>query len=98
MFTYKNAPYKIFALGPKFCWAGPIYIYIWNVELFDSRFDPQNFSPILSSILVLRALALKNANAISKGFLTFHGSKMSASKNCKPHYCKIFCNSATIQF
>ena len=23
MFTYKNAPYKIFALGPKFCWAGP---------------------------------------------------------------------------
>ena len=25
MFTYKNAPYKIFALGPKFCWAGPDY-------------------------------------------------------------------------
>ena len=23
MFTYKNAPYKIFALGLKFCWAGP---------------------------------------------------------------------------
>lgn len=23
MFTYKKAPYKIFALGPKFCWAGP---------------------------------------------------------------------------
>ena len=22
MFTYKKAPYKIFALGPKFCWAG----------------------------------------------------------------------------
>ena len=22
MFTYKNAPYKIFTLGPKFCWAG----------------------------------------------------------------------------
>ena len=22
MFTYKNAPYKIFALNPKFCWAG----------------------------------------------------------------------------
>ena len=21
MFTYKKAPYKIFALGPKFCWA-----------------------------------------------------------------------------
>ena len=23
MFTYKNAPYKIFALGPKFCCASP---------------------------------------------------------------------------
>ena len=23
MFTYKKAPYKIFALGSKFCWAGP---------------------------------------------------------------------------
>ena len=23
MFTYKKASYKIFALGPKFCWAGP---------------------------------------------------------------------------
>ena len=46
----------------------------------------------------VRASALKNANAISKGFLTFYGSKMSASKNCKPHYCKIFCNSATVQF
>ena len=22
MFTYKNASYKIFALSPKFCWAG----------------------------------------------------------------------------
>ena len=22
MFTYKKAPYKFFALGPKFCWAG----------------------------------------------------------------------------
>ena len=24
MFTYKKIPYKIFALGPKFCWAGPL--------------------------------------------------------------------------
>ena len=23
MFTYKKVPYKIFALGPKFYWAGP---------------------------------------------------------------------------
>ena len=23
MFTYKKTPYKIFALGPKFCWASP---------------------------------------------------------------------------
>ena len=28
MFTYKNAPYKIFALGPKFCnWADPANKY-----------------------------------------------------------------------
>ena len=26
MFTYKNAPYKIFALGPKFCCAGPVVL------------------------------------------------------------------------
>ena len=25
MFTYKKAPYQIFALGLKFCWAGPAY-------------------------------------------------------------------------
>ena len=23
MFTYKNVPYKILSLGPKFCWADP---------------------------------------------------------------------------
>ena len=46
----------------------------------------------------IRALALKNVNAISKAFLAFHGSKTFASKNCKPHYCKKFCNSATVQF
>ena len=23
MITYKKVSYKIFALGPKFCWAGP---------------------------------------------------------------------------
>ena len=26
MFTYKKAPYKFFALDPKFCWAGPVWI------------------------------------------------------------------------
>ena len=25
MFTYKKAPYKIFVLGAKFCWAGPVW-------------------------------------------------------------------------
>ena len=24
MFTYKKVLYKIFALSPKFCWAGPV--------------------------------------------------------------------------
>ena len=46
----------------------------------------------------LRALALKNANAISKAFLAFQGSKTCASKNGKAHYCKFFCNSAIVQF
>ena len=46
----------------------------------------------------IRALALKNVNAISKAFLAFYGSKTRASKNGKAHYCKFFCNSATVQF
>ena len=46
----------------------------------------------------LRALALKNANAICKDFLTFYESKVSASKNGKHYYCKKFYNSATVQF
>ena len=46
----------------------------------------------------MRALALKNANTISKDFLAFHGSKTFASENYKPYYCKIFYNSATVQF
>ena len=50
------------------------------------------------AVALLRALALKNANAISKDFLTFYELKVSASKNCKHHYCKIFYNSATVQF
>ena len=49
-------------------------------------------------LLLIRALALKNANAIFKAFLTFQCSKTLASKNVKPHYCKIFYNSATVQF
>ena len=47
---------------------------------------------------MLRALALKNANAIFKAFLTFQGSKSLASNNAKPYNCKNFCNSATVQF
>ena len=31
MFTYKKVPYKIFALGPKFCWASPDDIYIYHI-------------------------------------------------------------------
>ena len=46
----------------------------------------------------LRALVLKNANAISKGNLAFAALKSSASKNCKGKYCKFFCNAATMQF
>ena len=46
----------------------------------------------------IRALALGNANAKSKGNLAFLTSKQSASGNGKQHYCKFFCNSATVQF
>ena len=46
----------------------------------------------------LRALALKNANAIFKPFLTFYGSKCAASKDAKHRNCKKFYNSATVEF
>ena len=46
---------------------------------------------------ILRALALGNANAKFKGNLAFLTSKQSASGNGKQHYCKFFCNSATVQ-
>ena len=46
----------------------------------------------------LWALALKNANAIFKPFLTFYGSRCAASKDAKHRNCKKFYNSATIQF
>ena len=48
--------------------------------------------------LQVRALALKNANAISKPFLAFYGLKCAASKDAKHNYCKKFYNSATVQF
>ena len=50
------------------------------------------------TICHVRALALGNANAKSKGNLAFLTSKQSASGNGKQHYCKFFCNSATVQF
>ena len=46
----------------------------------------------------IRALALKNAKVISKVLLAFQGSKTCTSRNGKAHYCKFFCNSATVQF
>ena len=49
-------------------------------------------------VIFLRALALKNANAIFKPFLTFYGSKCAASKDAKHRNCKKFYNSATVQF
>ena len=47
---------------------------------------------------LIRALALKNANAIFKPFLTFYGSKCAASKDAKHRNCKSFYNSTTVQF
>ena len=46
----------------------------------------------------IRALALENANVISKGNLTFAVLKSSASENCKGKYYKFFCNTVTVQF
>ena len=74
---------------------------------FKSSYELQHHTSVDSIIQELqnlpvpklsRALALKNANAISKAFLAFHNSKTFASKNGIPYYCKIFCNSATVQF
>ena len=36
--------------------------------------------------MIIRALVLKNVNAISKDFLAFYGSKTFASENCKLCY------------
>ena len=33
MFTCKKASYKIFALGPKFCWADPEHIIDYQNSL-----------------------------------------------------------------
>ena len=46
----------------------------------------------------LRALALGNSNAKCKENLAFVAPKTLASENCKQQYCKIFCNTATVQF
>ena len=46
----------------------------------------------------LRALALENANAISKENLAFVDLKSSASENSKTNYCKFFPILATVQF
>ena len=53
---------------------------------------------ITNTFEMLRALALENANAISKENLAFAALKSSASENCKGKYCKFFCNTATMQF
>ena len=52
----------------------------------------------IDNLKFIRALTLKNANAIFKPFLTFYGSKCAASKDAKHRNCKKFYNSATIQF
>ena len=41
MFTYKKAPYKIFALGPKFCWAGPAS----NTRIYITGRNPMGVTP-----------------------------------------------------
>ena len=46
----------------------------------------------------LRALALENANAISKENLTFATLKSSSSENGKGKYCKFFAILAIVQF
>ena len=60
----------------------------------------QRQTPINLLAYFIRALALKNANAISKENLAFAALKSSASKNCKGKYCKFFlqyCYSAILK-
>ena len=53
---------------------------------------------MLDKSKVVRALALENANAISKENLAFTTLKSSTSENCKGKYCKFFAILATVQF
>ena len=53
-------------------------------------------TPVINGII--RALALGNANAKSKENLAFLSPNPSASENGIQHYCKFFCNTATVQF
>ena len=39
-----------------------------------------------------------NANVKCKGNLAFQAQKCSASRNANAKYCKIFCNTTTVQF
>ena len=62
-----------------------------GIGIFGTRVISVEFTSI-------RALALKNANAISKENLAFITLKSSISKNCKGKYCKFFAILATVQF
>ena len=95
-----NAKRKYICLIPSWCESLGTNIYesvtiqMNNGNLWFGTAKESGYSMSGSFI----ALALKNANAISKAFLAFHSSKTFASKNGIPHYCKIFCNSTTVQF
>ena len=68
------------------------------------RANPQKAEPRSCMVLglkpmgKLRALALENANAISKENLTFATLKSSTSENGKGKYCKFFAILAIVQF
>ena len=68
------------------------FLFLFHVR----RGKALSFGSSIAESLSFRALALENGNAKSKGNLIFLTSKQSASGNGKQHYCKFFCNSATV--
>ena len=80
MFTYKKAPYKIFSLGPKFCWAGP-------GPKPSSRSQALSVSPIPSSLLSqLRFVLAVTDLALSHNPMPLSSSSPMAISVTWPHF------------
>ena len=57
MFTYKKAPYKIFVLGPKLCWAGPV-----STSQINAQKEKYIAKKCLTSLLFVTTIDLLNVS------------------------------------